>query len=155
MSKKENISVNLVDSILELHRSIISIFFKNFENTFELPEGLNFTQVKAAMILHCHGSMTMSELSRMLVIEKGSFTTVAAKMIKKEIIKKEQSPEDKRVYNIVLTQKGIKLTSRLKDEHLKYMSESLSQLQEHEQADYYKLVKGLNEYNEKIKNEIN
>ena len=140
-----------IEGIFELHRSIISIFFKDFEEIFKLPEGLNFTHMRAALSLRFHGRMTMSELSRMLVIEKGSFTPVAALLIKKGYIRKEQSAQDKRVYHLVLTDEGIKLTTLFRNEHWKFMSEVLSQLPDDEQNDYFELVGRLNAYHHKIR----
>ncbi len=140
-----------VEDIFELHRFIVSIFIKGFEDNFSLPEELNFTHVRAALILRFHGSMAMSELSRRLVLEKGSFTPVASMLIKKGYMKKEQSAEDKRVFNLALTQAGLDLTSRFKTEHWKFMSDVLGKLNPQEQQDYFAIVCKLNDYHRMIK----
>ena len=150
MSGLEGNAQALIESIFELHRFIISIFFKNFEETYTLPDGLNFTHMKAAIILRFHGKMTMSELSSMLTIEKGSFTPVAGRLIEKGIVMKERSKEDKRVYKLVLTAYGQELTDQFKDEHWSYMSKILDQLSSEERADYFEKIQALNEYNKKI-----
>lgn len=139
-----------IESIFELHRHIISIFFKDFEDTFELPEGLNFTHMKAAMMLSFHGPQTMSELSKMLLLEKGSFTPVAARIIKKGIVRKERSNEDKRVYKLALTESGKVLTRHFKDSHWNYIQATLEQLEPDEREGYFNSVSMLNSYNEKI-----
>ena len=140
-----------IEGIFELHRYIVSMFFKDFEDTFEPSDGLNFTHIKAAMTLYFHGKMTMSELSRRLVLEKGSFTPVAAKLIKTGYIKKEQTPADKRAYNLVLTASGKELTARLKNAHWRFMTAALGQLPPDEQDDYFELIRKLNRYNARIK----
>ncbi len=140
-----------VESIFELHRSIISIFFKDFENIFELPKGLNFTHMKAAMILRFQGPMTMSKLSSRLVLEKGSFTPVAAKMTEKGLIEKQRSAEDKRVYHLVLTDYGRKLTAEFKDKHWAFILSAFDRISPEEQNEYFTMISGLNRLNRKIK----
>ena len=147
---RNTIAEERIESIFDLHRYIISIFIKDFEEIFEIPEGLNFTHLKAMLILRFHGNLTMSDLSRMLVIAKGSFTPVAAKLIERGYIRKEQVAEDKRVYNLVLTDTGTELTSRFKDEHWAFMTELLDHLPPEQRSDYFEHINRLNEYHRKI-----
>ncbi len=139
-----------IESIFDLHRHIISMFFKGFEEVFELPEGLNFTHVKAMLTLRFHGNMTMSDLSRMLVIAKGSFTPVAAKLIEKGYIRKEQSEEDKRVFHLVLSEKGEEFTAGFRNEHWQYLTELFDHLSPDQQSDYFEHISRLNAYHTMI-----
>ena len=82
-TEKESSEQELIENIFKLHRSTITIFFKGFEDVYDLPEGLNFTHMKAAIILRFEGSMTMSELSSKLVLEKGSFHSCCGKANRK------------------------------------------------------------------------
>ncbi len=148
--EKANLAEERIESLFDLHRYIISVFFKDFEEVFKLPEGLNFTHMKAMLTLRFHGKMTMSDLSRMLVIAKGSFTPVAARLITGGYIEKEQSAGDKRVYNLVLTEAGMELTTRFKNEHWAYMTEILDRLPPDEQGDYFAHVTKLNAYHKMI-----
>ena len=150
MSEQKRKEQELIESIFELHRSIISIFFKSFEDIYILQDGLNFTHMKAAMILRFEGKMPMSDLSAKLVLEKGSFTPVAARLIERGLVKKERSVEDKRVYMLGLTAEGEKLTGRFKDEHWKYMTNVLNKLTAEERADYLEQLSNLNKYNKLI-----
>ena len=148
--EKANQAEERIESLFDLHRYIMSVFFKDFEEVFKLPEGLNFTHMKAMLTLRFHGKMTMSDLSRMLVIAKGSFTPVASRLITSGYIQKEQSAGDKRVYNLVLTEEGMELTTRFKNEHWAYMTEILDRLPPDEQEDYFAHVNKLNAYHKVI-----
>ena len=117
MSNRQDFSEDRIEGLFELHRAIISIFFKGFEDTWQLPDELNYTHMKAVMILGFHGHLTMSELSGMLAIEKGSFTPVARKLIGKGLIEKKRSAEDLRVYHLVLTEEGRELMIKFMNMH--------------------------------------
>ena len=149
--KNTNTAEHRIDDIFELHRFIISIFIKDFEEVFTLPEGLNFTHVRAVLILRFHGVMAMSELSGRLALEKGSFTPVATALITRGYVRKEQSAEDRRVYNLALTGEGTSLADRFKKEHGTFISGVLDRLEPEERKEYFDLVFRLNEYNRKIK----
>ncbi|MBI9109338.1 MAG: MarR family transcriptional regulator [Spirochaetales bacterium] len=153
MDKSNADKKDKIESIFYLHRSIISLYFKDFEDVYTLPEGLNFTHMRAAMIIRFQGHITMSELSKELVLEKGSFTPVAATLIKKGIVKKEQSLVDRRVYNLVLTEKGERLTLDFRNDHWDFIESGFECLDIDEQNEYYKFVNGLNYYNKKMERE--
>lgn len=137
-------------SVFDLKRSIDRIYFKKFEKTFELPEGLNFTHVKAAMILRFQGHRTMSEMSSLMLLEKGSFTPVAGRLVEHGIIRKEQSTEDKRIQNLVLTDIGKKLTERVIETHITYTQSVIARLETAEQIEYLHLIGKLNKMNKKL-----
>lgn len=139
-----------IESLLDLHWSIISIFFKGFDEEVALPEGLNPTHFKAAMMLKFHEPMTMTELSRRLTLEKGSFTPVAARLIDKGLVEKVQSEEDRRVYNLVLSAEGRKLTDWLRKAHWRYIQSMLERLSPEEQEEYFDKMSRLNVLNNKI-----
>ncbi|MDC7226730.1 MAG: MarR family transcriptional regulator [Spirochaetales bacterium] len=140
-----------IENLFELHWSIISIFFKGFDESFKLPEGLNFTHMKTAMTIFFHGPMTMSEISKRLALEKGSFTPVASRLISGGYVRKERSREDKRVYKLALTESGEELTERLRTAHNQYIQSMLDRLNADEQKEYFEDIVRLNVLNEKIK----
>ena len=139
-----------IRQIFDLKFGIDLLFFKQFERSFELPSGLNFTHMKALLALSFHGPCSMSEISHMMIMEKGSFTPVAAKLIDKGFLNKERSIEDKRVYNLVITEPGRELTNRFRESHVKYIHSVLDGLSGEEQVEYNRLLEKLNKMNIKL-----
>lgn len=91
--------------ILELNYIIEDVFFKGFQD-IDLPYKFSGSQIKTLIHLDNDEDMTMSEVSRRLNIEKGSFTPVANKLIDLGCIEKKRSADDKRISYLVLTDKG-------------------------------------------------
>lgn len=140
-----------IKKILDLKFATDVLFFKHFERSFELPSGLNFTHMKTLLTLNFHGPCSMSELSHLMILEKGSFTPVAAKLIEKGFIRKERSSDDKRVYKLARTETGCELAERFAAAHESYIYSVLDRLTEQEQNEYYRLVEDLNRINLKLK----
>ncbi|MBI9107887.1 MAG: MarR family transcriptional regulator [Spirochaetales bacterium] len=139
-----------LESVFDLKRLMDKIYFKDYEKTYKLPEGLNFTHVKAVMILRFQGHCTMSQLSSLILLEKGSFTPVAARLMEQGVIRKEHSPEDKRVQNLVLTDIGKELADRISKTHIAYTQAVIARLDPDEQMEYLHLIGKLNKMNKKL-----
>lgn len=136
--------------IFRLKSQLENAFFKGFLNEHTLPETLNFTHVKTMIILLLQGSLPMSDISRLINLEKGSFTSVANELIKQGYLEKEQSQADKRVYNLKLTQKGQDYAKDFTETHLEFIKEKLCRLSIEEQAAYFNALKVLIDLTEKI-----
>lgn len=126
------------------------LFFKSFAVGFPLPEGLNFTHIRAVMMLYFQGPCTMSRLSTLLILEKGSFTPIARKLINSDIIEKFRSEKDRRKYLLKLTEKGDSLAQEVGGAHINYINETLCRLPEEDIPEYFKLIRSLNEFNRKM-----
>lgn len=122
-------------SILSLIRMLTEIFLKNFQPSDTLQD-LSITQIKTLMTLRCEGSSTMSHISHIIELEKGSFTPVANKLIELGYIEKVQSTEDKRKSLLQLTELGYTFTERYHEEHTKYIYNQLNKLPEAERDVY-------------------
>lgn len=115
---------------MQLKGALEQLVFKDFLHQYDFPKGLNPTHIKTLMSLYIHGSAPMSELSRMLNLEKGSFTPVANKLIKEEFIKKERNQTDKRIYELMLTEKGEKIAKEFSTAHRKYLTDLVKQVED-------------------------
>lgn len=131
-------------SIFELRSIIEHVFFKEFVHMYELPEGVNHTHMMTMMILKFHGSIPMSELSRKLNLEKGSFTPVANKLIKRGLLTKEQSIKDKRVYNLGLSPEGDALATEFSNTHRTFVEGLIKSLEPEEQVKFFDSVNLIN-----------
>ena len=70
----------------------------------------------------------MTEYSKMLTLEKGSFTTIANNLEKKGLIKRTRIDGDKRKNALFLTDEGKEITSELNYSFKKRTAEKLSSL---------------------------
>jgi len=122
--------------ILELNYIIEDAFFKGFQD-IKLPYKFSSSQIKTLINLDYGKHMTMSEISRRLNIEKGSFTPVANKLIELGCIEKIRSLEDKRISYLVLTDKGKKYVDILAQEVTNSMENKLRNLSKEEREAYY------------------
>lgn len=129
-----------VQSIFQLHSSIEYFFFKEFIHSYPLPKGLNPTHIKTMLALRFIGGKPMSEISKLLSLEKGSFTPVANKLIKDGYVEKLQSVEDRRVYNLSLTKKGTDLAQDFGAKHISHIETILSPLGEEEKESFLKSI---------------
>lgn len=57
-------------------------------------------------------SMTMAELSQHMGVSKPSITSMVAKLVDAGLVQKEQSWDDRRVYNVCLTDKGERIIAQ-------------------------------------------
>jgi DNA-binding MarR family transcriptional regulator len=122
--------------ILELNYIIEDVFFKGFQD-IDLPYKFSTSQIKTLINLDTDEDMTMSEVSKRLNIEKGSFTPVANKLIDLGCIEKKRSTEDKRISYLVLTDKGSEYVKILWQEVSSRIEEKLRILSEEERDAYF------------------
>jgi len=123
-----------LNALFEMHAVVEYNLFKNFFKQTKLPEGLKHRHMRAIVNLHFKGKTTMSEMSQLLNIEKGSFTTVADKIIKLGYAKNERSEKDRRVYELTLTEAGESLAKRFIQEHRDFLEVQFDKLDEKKMA---------------------
>ncbi len=140
--------------ILQLKRDMSGLFFKAFFSLYSFPEGLNPTHLQTMIYLDHNGPSSMSQISHILQLEKGSFTPVAKKLIEKGYIEKKQSEKDKRIYELNLTPKGQDLVYHFKAEHMQYIDKTLSSISRKEQTEYFTLIEQIIKINSHLRKEM-
>jgi DNA-binding MarR family transcriptional regulator len=68
--------------------------------------GVTATQLNVLKLLGEIGSLSLSELSRRLAAQNSSVTGIVDRMVQAELVVREQSAEDRRVWRIRLSPKG-------------------------------------------------
>jgi len=116
--------------IMQLKGSLEQVLFKDFLQSYTLPEGLNPTHIMTLMSLMMLAPIQMSELSKMLNLEKGSFTPVANKLNRMGLIKKNRSELDLRVYELSLTDSGKEMALSFANAHMNYTKGLLDKLED-------------------------
>lgn len=79
--------------------------FNNYEPPEELAH-LNRTQIKTLVILYSNPNCSMSQISRHMNLQKGSFTTVTSSLLELGYVEKRRDTGDKRSFKLILTQSG-------------------------------------------------
>ena len=138
-------------SIFSLKANIEMVFFKAYIMNSSMPKPLNFTHAKTLIHLFFRGAMSMSDISRHLNLEKGSFTPVANILIKMGYVSKIHSSEDRRIYNLELTEKGYEFAKAYTTDHVNFVKEKLTLLSDEEKEAYFGAIYTLIELTEKLK----
>ena len=133
-----------IKQIFNLRFDVEYLFFKKFLNIYPMPHGINPTHIQTLMVLRFMGPSPMSSISQHLVLEKGSFTPVANKLIQLGYVGKERSALDKRIYHLSLTNKGITLANDYADAHHSFIKSVLGQLSDEKRTELLKSIEVTN-----------
>ena len=140
--------------IFRLKRDISEIYFKAFFHIYDFKEGMNPTLMQTLIYLEYLGSSSMTRISNILQLEKGSFTPVARRLVDMGYVVKSRNQKDKRIFELTLTVSGESLVRECKDKHWEYIHNSLSVLSGKEQKEYFTLIEKLNRINGKLRKEL-
>lgn len=77
---------------------------------------------------HATGPLTMSELSRELMVSNGNITGVIDRLVKLDFVKRTRPPHDRRIQHIALTRKGSAEFSRMALQHEAWVADMLQGL---------------------------
>ena len=105
--------------------------------------GINPVNFMVLELLFNKGPHTIQKISEKLSIPSGSITYVVDKLKKKEFVKREPSPTDRRASNVVLTDKGKSLFKEIFPQHVEVISKNLSFLSNEEKIQLTELLKRL------------
>jgi len=111
--------------------------FRSFWKEYQMPKGIKSTHIMTAMALYRRGPLSMSKLSHMMNMEKGSLTTVADRMINLGYATRSRSEMDRRVYEIDLTEKGQVLASEFESAHMEYVMGLFEELPEAQRQAFF------------------
>ncbi len=133
-----------IREIFPLRSMYEQAFFRNFFTQDESAEGLNHSQIITVIILKIEGPLRMSTISEKLNLEKGSFTPVAKRLIELGYIERTRDEQDKRVFNLSLTEEGLVFAEKLKEKHVAYIENLLNIFDQYERERFFKAVSELN-----------
>ena len=133
-----------IKEIFELRFGVEQIFFRDFLQTYPTPEGVNHTHIQALMMLRFQGPSPMSVISQQLMLEKGSFTPVANKLIQLGLVAKLRSDLDKRVYHLSLTDEGESMAENFAETHHTYIKTLLDRLSDEKRSEFMRSVNNAN-----------
>mgnify|MGYP001822372668 CR=1 FL=1 len=125
------------DRLIDLIRALPSLMHALFHDIdlLELDIPINRTQRKVLIVIDRLPGVTMTQISQLSGLEKGSFTAVADKLIAMELVKRERDPEDRRKILLQLTSEGKAITHRLIQNAETHLEKKLSRLESAERKE--------------------
>jgi DNA-binding MarR family transcriptional regulator len=118
----------------------------------DLDIPVNRTQRKVLIVIDRLPAVTMTQISRLSGLEKGSFTAVADKLIAMGLVKRERDPGDRRKILLRPTREGAAITRMLIQNAEIHLEKKLSRLDESERRDLMEAFSVLSGLVEKLKN---
>ena len=116
------------ETLLMLRAQIEYIIFKEFIRNHDIPDGLKQVHVMTMLKINYKKVVSMSELSYALNMEKSSITSVADKLLALDYIYSERSLDDRRVYHLKLTKKGLEFADLFSKKHMEYIETIFDEL---------------------------
>lgn len=112
---------------------------------------LNRTQWKAMFIINGHqGDLTMSELSKIMNLEKGSVTSVVGGLISNNLVRRHQNDEDRRKIFLVMTESSKDVVKKGMEAAIAHTKGKMEKLTESEIETLHNSLKNLLEIGTKL-----
>lgn len=123
--------------------------FHDFDPVSVGPE-LNRTQLKAVIMVHRGINTTMSMLSRLLDIEKGSTTTLVDALERNGLVVRVRDAKDRRTIRLKLTEKGTEYALRGENSIHQHINRKLSVMTEEEKKELVEAIRVLSRTAQRI-----
>lgn len=105
--------------------------------------GLTISQYGVLEALHRIGPLCQKDLAEKILKTSGNLTMVIDNLEKQALVKRERDVNDRRVWNVRLTDKGRRLITQLFPEHASLVRQEMGILKPTEQATLAKLCQRL------------
>src|SRR5947209_16478658 len=102
-------------------------------------------QMKVLMLLRENGALRVGVLARHLNVSTPTITGIVDRLVRQDLVRREDDPSDRRVVLNVLTPKGEQLMDRLRHRSDEELTQNINALSAQEQADLARLLKRLEE----------
>jgi MarR family 2-MHQ and catechol resistance regulon transcriptional repressor len=127
---------------------LMHYFSSSFRPCFEMPIKKN--EVRTIIELYYHPGKPMKHYIDSVDMESGSFTYLADKLEKKEIIRRTPSKNDKRVNVLELTDKGEIVAKKLINKFTHHISSLIKDLDDEDLREMESAIKSLEKVYEKL-----
>lgn len=139
---------NSMDGIKDFPQFVRKLFYEH--DIAKLNLGINLTQTNIMMMIDETEGKSMSELSRLVGLEKSSFTRSIDYLADHGFIEKESSTEDRRKIYITLTQKGKAAVKGIKEDWNLHFAALLSVLSTEEKTEFSQAIHVVSKYINRI-----
>jgi len=131
--------VNILNSYIKLVRAFESISSRLYMKLDK--EGLTESQFYLLDVLYHCGSMNQKELGKKIFRSEGNITMVVNNLERRNLIKKKQNPDDKRIFIIKLKTEGKELYEKVFPKFLKAMMREFEGIKEKEHKEFQKICR--------------
>jgi len=114
--------------------------FANIQKDIERYD-IGFENFQILELLYSKGPHPVQKISEILSIPSGSITYVVNKLEKQELAKRQCAPSDKRVFHVLLTDKGKQLFDDIFPKHTDVISQNLSFIETEEKEQLIEWLK--------------
>ncbi|MDX8361612.1 MULTISPECIES: MarR family transcriptional regulator [Bacillaceae] len=135
------------DDQSELDLRLFRVWMKSFNTVFKNISldidsyGISHEQFMILELLYSKGPHPVQKISETFSIPSGSITYVVDKLEKKDMVKREPIPSDRRAFNVTLTEKGKELFDTIFPKHVETISQNLSFVTNDEKQQLIELLK--------------
>jgi MarR family transcriptional regulator, 2-MHQ and catechol-resistance regulon repressor len=104
---------------------------------------LTITEFGILEVLHHRGPLLLGEIQRKVLVTSGGITYLVDRLVEKGLVRREESPTDRRARFAVLTPAGSALIGRIFPDHATMLADVLSGLTAREQEEATRLLRRL------------
>ncbi|MFZ7121983.1 MAG: MarR family winged helix-turn-helix transcriptional regulator [Eubacteriaceae bacterium] len=98
-------------------------------SVINIPIKISISEERTLMCLLNYEGDPMTEYSKRVGLNKGSFTSVADRLEKKELIERISISEDRRKYGLILTDKGKRIARKIESDFNEHVAKKVAQLE--------------------------
>jgi DNA-binding MarR family transcriptional regulator len=122
-----------IDSIADNLISIHPLLFKSISRPLRNQTSITPGGMYVLGSLKRNGTQSMSDIGKCLSMPKPHVTVIVDKLIEEGYVERQSDPNDRRVVNILLTEKGLEDFENIKQEISENLKLKLSKLSDEEQ----------------------
>ncbi len=142
--------------VIQLLKTLPHLMYKLFHDLKKIESAdtevrLNKTQKKTLLILYTESNSSMTQICRMMNMEKGSFSSVIDSLIKMDLVLRERDENDRRKVHINLSNKGSKLVGNEIENIRIRLDDKLEILSEEDLTRFYRAITDLEDITNKLK----
>ena len=119
----------IADNLISIHPLLYKSISKPLKHQSSITPGGMFVLGS----LKRHGTQSMSDIGKCLSMPKPHVTVIVDKLIEEELVERQSDPNDRRIVNILLTEKGFDEFNSIKKDLSENLKIKLSKLSEPEQ----------------------
>lgn len=134
------------DELADLSKTVIQFYEKLFswENAIAKSSGLSPQQNHTIEIVGSDGPIRMKPLAEKLGVTTGTLTVMIDRLEKAGYVQRQNDPEDRRAFNVVLTDKGRGIHEEHHAYHLKLAEDIIGSLKEDEAKKFTRMLQKIN-----------
>lgn len=135
------------EDLHKLSKAVIQFYEKLFswENAIAKSSGLSPQQNHTIEIVGDEGPIRMKPLAEKLGVTTGTLTVMVDRLEKAGYVERNNDPNDRRAFNVVLTDKGEKIHTEHHGYHLKLAEDITGYLSEEDSERFTEIVEKINQ----------